>query len=152
AALLVLAVVVTLATPMSASAKRASTTTTLTCSVTSVTVNVSLSCTATVANVAGSRTTPPTGTVTFSGPAGGGAFQPATCTLSTGSCSTSYTPAPGSEGTQTLTATYVSDTGNSSSTDSRTIKVLQRPASVSIVCSPTTVFLGETTSCSAQVA
>src|SRR5207249_5842355 len=68
-----------------------STTTTVSCSPASVPDNVATSCTATVADSSGAGVITPTGTVTFTTNSTG-TFTSATCTLSAGACSVSYTP------------------------------------------------------------
>ena len=72
-------------------------------------VNIGTTCTATVSNVDSGDLVPATGTVTWSD-AQNGTTAPASCTLNgSASCSMTLTPAAGSEGTHTLTATYGGD-------------------------------------------
>src|SRR5207249_6618071 len=87
------------------------------CSPSSVPVNSASTCTATVADTGSGTVIRPGGTVSFSG--GSGTFSSGgTCTLpgaGTNSCSVDFTPAAGSEGSQTLTGTYGGDSNHSGS-------------------------------------
>src|SRR5204862_8098818 len=93
------------------------TSTSVVCSPSSVPVGDSTSCTATVADTGSGTTIRPGGTVSFSG--GRGTFSSGgTCTLpgaGTNCCSVDFTPAAGSEGSQTLTGTYGGDSNHSGS-------------------------------------
>jgi alpha-tubulin suppressor-like RCC1 family protein len=82
------------------------TTTTVGCTPNPDRMNNPTTCTATVADPVTPADTP-TGTVTWSG--GVGTFSSSTCTLSAGRCSVIFTPAPGSPGTQAITASYGGD-------------------------------------------
>ncbi|HVB95927.1 MAG TPA: pentapeptide repeat-containing protein [Nitrososphaerales archaeon] len=94
-----------------------STTTTVSCSPSSVNGASTTQCTA---NVSGSS---PTGTVTFRSSSGSGYFSPVNgqCTLSSGSCTVTYTDPQ--QGSPTITAAYGGDSinGPSSGTTSPTI-------------------------------
>src|SRR5207253_2071552 len=91
--------------------------TTVNCSPASVPVGVSTTCTATVADIGSGTSIRPGGTVTFSG--GTGTFSSGgTCILSgsgMNSCLVDFTPAVGSEKSQTLTDTYNKNTNHTSS-------------------------------------
>jgi len=88
------------------------TTMTVGCSPTPVAVNAQTACTATVTDTTAGTPVTPTGSVTF-GSSGAGTFSSASCSLSgtgaTASCLVGYTPAPGTEGTQTITVNYLGD-------------------------------------------
>jgi hypothetical protein len=75
-------------------------------------------CTATVADTK-SKTTKPTGTVTFSG--GTGAFGTPTCTLAAGKCTDTFTPS--AKGTDTLTASYGGSATEAASSGTAKLKV-----------------------------
>src|SRR5207249_2779561 len=85
-----------------------STSTAVSCTPLSVPVNSSTSCTVTVTDTDSGTSSTPTGSVSLTqSPLLSGSFSGSTCAaLSSGSCSFSYTPAPGSEGTITLTGSY----------------------------------------------
>jgi len=71
--------------------------------------------TATVTGTSSSQVTP-TGTVTWSDGNLGGIFNPSSCTISSGTCTTSYTAPLNYSGTITITTIYNGDTANSGST------------------------------------
>jgi hypothetical protein len=97
-----------------------STTTSVSCSPTTIAVGSSTTCTATVTGSS------PTGTVSFSSSSSGGAFNPTSCTLSSGSCSVSYSDSIA--GSPTITATYSGDANNAGSSGSTTITVTSPPS------------------------
>jgi hypothetical protein len=111
-----------------------STTTSVVCNPATVAVNQPTQCTATVTD-----TTSPSGTVSFSS-SGSGTFSAKSCRLastssSASSCSVSYVPNPGSEGTHAITGTYSGDSTHSGSSGSFSLTVTKRSTSTSVSCS-----------------
>jgi hypothetical protein len=88
------------------------TTMTLSCSPTPIAVEAQTSCTATVTDTDTGTPVPPSGPIAFTSDSAG-TFSSTSCspygTGATASCAVSYTPASGTEGTQTITATYLGD-------------------------------------------
>ena len=115
------------------------TTTSVSCSPLSVPVNVQTSCTATVADTAVGAAVTPTGSVTF-GSSAAGTFSPGSCSVSgtgaTATCKVSYTPSPGSEGRQTVTANYLGDNSHSGSASNFLLTVGTRSVSTTLSCAP----------------
>jgi hypothetical protein len=141
---------VVLASAGQASAKASTTTTITGCSPSTTTVvGQSITCTAMVnGNV-------PTGSVYWS-TKGAGTFSPSpppTCVLSivSGTCSITYTPS--STASTTINATYLGDVNNSPSAPSAALIITVNKAtpSVSLLCSPSSVPVGSSTTCTAQV-
>jgi hypothetical protein len=95
-----------------------STSTSVSCSPATVVLNVATTCTATVTDTAGAGATTPTGTVTFSS-SGGLFLLGATCSLSAGRCSVSYTPSL--LGSTTVTGSYGGDGAHARSSGSATV-------------------------------
>ncbi len=99
-----------------------------------------LTFTATVTDITNSQNTP-TGTVTWSDGNTGGVFGTPSCTLASGTCTTSYTPSTNSPSNVTITATYGGDgihqtnAGTSNlainSIHATTLSVTPNPATVS---------------------
>jgi len=79
-----------------------------------------------------SSPTNPTGTVSWSDGNTGGSFNPSSCTLSSGQCTTTYTPAANSPSSVTVTATYGGDNTHSGSTSTSQLSVIVLPASLSL--------------------
>ena len=111
------------------------------------------SCTATVQDTDGYARIPslttPIGTVTFSGEAlTYGTVSSPTCTLSSGSCTVTYTPYTGTESPPPviLNATYGGDSYHSASAGGTTLTVLH-PTSTSVACSPSTLMVNTETNC-----
>ncbi|HXW37463.1 MAG TPA: hypothetical protein VEJ36_06155 [Nitrososphaerales archaeon] len=131
-----------------------STSTSIICSLSSVPVNDPTSCTATVTDTSSGTPITPTGTIMFS-TTGAGTFSPIGCTLSGGSCSVNYTPDPGDEGTDTLSASYGGDASHSGSAsagaNSFSLTVTQRADSATLDCSPTSVPVEAPTTCEVVV-
>jgi len=124
--------------------------TTVSCTPSTGTVGVSEKCTSTVSNVPTFFGTLPSGTVTFTAsPSGSGV--PASCTLSSGSCSVMWTPASKSEGSYSITATYGSDATHAGSTSSSTALNIQTTTTTSISCSPATGSIGTKETCMVTV-
>lgn len=115
------------------------TTTSVTCSPTPVPVNAPTYCTATVTDAIVGTPVTPTGSVTF-GSSGAGTFSAASCSLygsgAIATCLVTYTPAPGTEGTQaTITASYPGDSTHLGSTSaSFTITPEKRSTSTTLSC------------------
>src|SRR5204862_4296349 len=117
----------------------------------SVAVNAPTACTATVADVDGGTASTPTGTVSWSSDASG-SFSAATCTLDGGgSCSVSYTPAPGSEGTHNVTGSYLGDADHAVSQGVAAVTATQRSTNTAVSCLPATVPVNAATTCTATV-
>jgi hypothetical protein len=117
------------------------------CVPSTVIVGSSSTCTATVIGYN------PTGTVSFiqaSGTATTSLTTPATCPLVSGSCGVSVsTSGVGGAG---IVATYQNDTNNLSSTSpSTTLTVNQASSTTQVVCSPPTLVVGQTATCTATV-
>jgi hypothetical protein len=113
-------------------------------------VSVSEKCTTTVTNGDSGYATKASGTITISGlPAGSGVS--ASCTLSTGSCSVTWTPASKSEGSYSITATYGGDTTHTGSTSPATTLKIQTTTTTSISCSPATRSIGTKETCTVTV-
>src|SRR5439155_11340503 len=77
----------------------------------------------------------PTGTVTFTS-SGSGTFSSATCTLSGGSCSVTYTPSAVGTGTHTITASYSGDTRPAASTGATEVRVNKGCTITPVRCTP----------------
>src|SRR2546422_1214190 len=117
------------------------TTTIVTCSPSSVVANQSSTCTATVTDTSSSGATTPTGNVTFT-PGG-------TCTLVSGSCSVAVTPS--TSGTLSISASYNGDSAHAASAGSTSITVNKRATITAVSCSPASVQVGQSTTCTASV-
>ncbi|TMI57412.1 PKD domain-containing protein, partial [Candidatus Bathyarchaeota archaeon] len=133
-----------------------STTTSVSCTPSSVVVNQAATCTATVTDTASSGQTAPTGTVTFTS-SGTGSFTGSPCTLgsptsNSASCQVTYTPS--GVGSHGITGAYGGDANHGSSTSSPvfSLAVTLRTTSTSVSCNPSTVAVGQATSCTATVA
>ena len=133
-------------------ATQIATTTIVSCSPNPTSRNVASTCTATVSDNGGA-TLRPTGTVRFSAsPSGDGSFSSTTCTLSSGSCSVSFTPSV-SGVSVTITASYQGDTDHTVSSGSTVLTVSSgggRSTSTSISCS-SPVAVNSPTTCTATV-
>ena len=135
------------------------TTTTLSCSPSPGIVGVSESCTATVTNVDSAYNAQAHGTVTFSGTLPSG--MPTSCTLAGGtgtsiSCSATWTPGSGTEGTgYSISASFGGDstfiTHVASSTSSATSLHIQTSTTTTLSCSPSPGIAGVSESCTATV-
>ncbi|MDA4125615.1 MAG: Ig-like domain repeat protein [Thaumarchaeota archaeon] len=122
----------------------------LSCASALTTVNTPLSCTATVSDASGTSPQAPTGGVNFAS-TGAGSFSPATCTVHSGTCSSTYTPRAGSEGSATITSVYSGDPNYGPSSASIVISVDQRLSSTTLDCAPSTVPVNAPTICTATV-
>jgi hypothetical protein len=126
--------------------------TSVSCTPTSISVGSVTSCTASVSAASGSTTSAlPSGTVTFS--AANGDFTPgASCQLSAGSCTVSFTPSRGSEGSISIGAGYSGDENHLASAASPiTVTATTRSVTVSVVCSPASTLPFSNTTCTATV-
>ncbi len=126
----------------SLSVELASTTTSAACSPSSTEVGSFTVCTSKVVGVN------ETGTVTWTS-TGNGTFQATSCLLKSGECSVVYTPY--SPQSTTLKATYGGDVNNENSSYSFSLPVTKTSTTVTLSCSPATIFEGETSSCTATV-
>src|SRR5206468_8304142 len=107
--------------------------TSVSCSPSSVPVNSPSTCTATVADNDSGTSVRPSGAVSFSSDASGTFSSGGTCTLpisGTNSCSVSYTPAAGSEGTHVIGAAYSGDADHLSSQGTFNLTVTKRPTTL----------------------
>src|SRR5579872_2936956 len=98
-------------------------------------------CTATVTDTAGGGATSPTGTVTFSSDASSTFDPSSSCTLNprtspSSSCMVNYFPSAGSEGLNSLTASYGGDSTHAGSQSGYQIEVYDRPTATSVTCTP----------------
>jgi hypothetical protein len=114
-------------------------------------VNESVTCTATVTDTATGVTAPPTGVVNWAITSGSGSLSTLSCTLSSSTCSVTYTPAPGSEGLQTLNAAYAGDVDHTPSSADATLSTTTRSSSVVAQCANGTDAVNESVTCTATV-
>jgi hypothetical protein len=132
------------------------TSTTVSCNLPSVAVNQPTQCTAIVTDTSPGTPISPGGTVSFSSSSSGSFTPPNPCTLSpttssTSSCSVSYTPNLGSEGTHVITGTYSGDSTHSVSSGTFNLDVKQRTTSTSVSCPVSTLTDHHSTPCTATV-
>jgi len=121
-----------------------STTTTIGCTPSSLMVNVPTTCQAMVNNADSSVSLSPSGAVSFESSGPGAFTSSASCTLiqfndTAGDCSVSYTPGPGGEGIQQISADFLGDAYHTGSAGNGILSVSQRSASLSMRCSPSIV-------------
>ncbi|HEX4921707.1 MAG TPA: Ig-like domain repeat protein, partial [Candidatus Bathyarchaeia archaeon] len=133
-----------------------SSTATLLCGASTLTVGSNDPCTATIRDTSVGAPITPTGGASFFLDASSTSF--AGCTSLTpvnstsATCTVTFTPASGSEGSHSITAKYSGDTDHSSSTSSTSnVSVVQRTTSTGISCSPSTLSVGQATTCTATV-
>src|SRR6266571_3264508 len=130
-----------------------STLTAITCA-SPVVINQASSCTATVTDTDVSTTITPTGSVAFTLSAGttGGVLSAASCTLAAGSCSVTFQGSTGA-GSATVTGTYGGDANHNASPASpaATITVNKDNTSTAVVCTPSSIAIGGTSTCAATV-
>src|SRR2546427_4521316 len=125
------------------------TATVVNCSPSSVIVNQASTCTATVSDTSTISPTTPTGTVTFAETGPAGSFSSTSCSLSSGSCSVTFTPA--ASGNALVTGTYGGDSSHGGSTSAAaSITVDPRTTSTALVCS-SPVFVNQASSCTVTV-
>ena len=134
------------------------TSTTFTCPLSAGTVGVVELCTATVANVYSGYNIEATGTVTFSGTLPPG--MPTSCSLTEGTgnintCPDNWIPASGTEGSYSISASYIGWAGDSTHGTSSTISpfslTIQTATSTSVGCSPSVGTVGVLETCTATV-
>jgi hypothetical protein len=112
------------ATPIGVTATTRSVTVSVSCSPSSFSFLASTTCTVTVADSDVGTPIDPTGMVSFSDNGAGGGFSAPGCTLSSGSCSVTYTgPIVLLPTGITITATYSGDTDHRGGSDMTTVTV-----------------------------
>jgi hypothetical protein len=130
------------------------TTASISCSPSPVTVGDTTNCTATItASAAGAG--PPTGSVAFT-TNGPGRFSVTGCALPAGSgttsaCKFTYSPSAVGPGTHQLTARYSGDGAHAASQGSDPLGVAEDSTNTAVSCSPRSVAVGKTTTCTATV-
>ena len=94
-----------------------------------------------------------TGSVTWNDNGAGGIFNPPSCTLSSGSCMTSYTPSLSPPSTITITASYSGDSGHLSSSGIASLTTNQQLHTTSTTITPSsgTTSAGSASTFSVQV-
>jgi large repetitive protein len=128
-----------------------STSTSVSCTPASVAVGEKVSCTATVTDSSGGSASTPGGTVSWSSN-GAGNFSSSSCTLNgSGSCSVDYTPSAVGTGTHTITGSYDGDASHTGSSGSYELTVTKRSTSTSVSCTPATVVVDDSSTCTATV-
>jgi Bacterial Ig-like domain (group 1)/Bacterial Ig-like domain (group 3)/Calx-beta domain len=130
-----------------------STNTSVTCAPSTVAVDESTTCTATVSS---GGTSPPTGSVSWSSDGSGsfssGGSPTTSCTLNaSGSCSVTYTPTAVGSGSHTVSGSYGGDANHLASAGSDAVAVTKRSTDTSVTCSPSTVAVDASTTCTATV-
>jgi hypothetical protein len=125
---------------------KAYTSTAVNCLPGSIDASGSSTCTASVSG--GSS---PTGTVSFGSSSATGSFSPsASCTLSSGTCSVSYSDT--ASGSPTITGTYSGDSGNYGSIGYGSVTVTGLSVTnTAVSCSPQSVAIGAPSDCTATV-
>ncbi|TMI51028.1 PKD domain-containing protein [Candidatus Bathyarchaeota archaeon] len=119
------------------------------CSPSSVIVNQASTCTATVSDTSTISPITPTGTVTFAETGPAGSFSSISCSLSSGSCSVTFTPT--AIGNALVTGTYGGDSSHGGSTSATAgITVNPRTTSTALNCS-SPVVVNQASSCTATV-
>ena len=102
----------------------------------------SVTFTATVKDTSSSPTTP-TSSVSWSDGNGGGTFDQSSCTLSSGSCTVSYTPSANPPNAVTISASYNGDNTHQTSTGSSQLSTnVLHPTTASITPNPATFSVG----------
>lgn len=128
------------------------TTTNIACGPDTLPVNAPTICTVTVSD-AGSGLSTPTGNVTM-GSSKPGTFGGA-CTLSgvgpTATCTVSYTPKPGSEGKNRISAYYAGDADQGLSAATFDVQAMTRETSTSVSCAAGTSPVNDESTCTATV-
>jgi hypothetical protein len=118
-------------------------TTSISCAPSPAMVTLASTCTAT------ERGDSPTGTIAWAAN-GNGTFSKSSCTLSSGTCSVSYTPsAPPSS--VTITASYGGDTYNPGSSANYSLSAGKDVTTETVRCTPSPAATGSTTTCTASV-
>ena len=138
------------------------TSTSVSCTPPSVNVGQATTCTATVLDTTSGSPSTPTGTVTFSSDSDGSFTNPGTtCTLApigttsrTAACHVDYTPNSAGSGTHTITGTYGGDSGHAGGSGHTGLTVgpaTNRPTSTAAACAPSSITVGQATTCTATV-
>jgi hypothetical protein len=127
-----------------------STTVSASCTPATLPVSSATTCTATVSDTDTPVATTPGGTVTWSVNSGAGTFS-GTCTLSGGTCTTGFTPAPGAEGVNSLHAAYNGDVDHATSATDTSVTATQRTESMAASCVPASDPVNAATTCTATV-
>lgn len=130
-----------------------STTTTVGCAP-SASVNQAVNCTATIADSSSGAAISPTGTATLSA-IGTGTLSAPSCALNVGtsssSCQFSYTPTAIGTGSHSISAYYSGDGSHDQSSGAATVIVTPRTTSATLACEPTSVAIGQATTCTVSV-
>ncbi len=85
----------------------------------------------------------PSGTISWSDANTGGTFSSASCTLSSGSCNVSYTPASNSPSTVSITASYAGDSTHSASSGKSQLSINQISTSLQLTADQTYYAFGD---------
>ncbi len=121
------------------------TSTTVTLNTATVSSGGTASFTVQVSDTSSSPTTP-TGTISWSDDDAGGTFNPSSCTLSSGSCTTSYIPSTSPPSSVTITASYGGDSAHATSSGIFTLTINQiNPTSTTVTPNTATLSSGGTT-------
>ena len=126
--------------------------TSVNCAPSTVLTNYGSSCTVTVADTATGTPITPTGTVSFtrSGTSTGSFTPSASCNLSSGSCTVTFTPT--SAGSSKITGSYGGDNVHyTSSGISGFVNSTLRTSSIAFTCHPTNNMINNYTSCTVTV-
>src|SRR2546426_320312 len=126
------------------------TTTGVVCTPSQVPVESPTTCTATVFDASAGTKSPPSGTVSWAS-SGSGTFSSTTCMLTAGQCSVSYTPTAIGSGIHTITADYGGDSTHAPSSGTTTVTVRARTTNTMVSCSPPSVPVDDSTTCTATV-
>src|SRR6185437_9697939 len=93
------------------------------------------------------------GTVTWSDGDAGGVFSPSSCTISSGSCTTTYTPSTHTPNLVTVTATFASNTDYSGSTGASGLSISKKHNTTTTVSpNPLTLAQGSKVQLTASLA
>ena len=142
-------------TPGEVEAFEARTLTAPSCQPGTVGVGQSATCTATVTDYGLGEATP-TGTVSFTTDSSGSFGGTAGCTLSEGStgtssCQVTYTPSSAGSGSHVLTASYSGDDAHAPGIAQTTVAIDRVTTSTAVSCTPASVVVGQTASCTATI-
>jgi Bacterial Ig-like domain (group 3) len=135
------------------------TSTSVTCSPTTITVGSATTCTATSTDTSAGTPTVLTGTVLFSSSSSASTFTTSTCTLSgsgaSATCQVIYTSAGSAPRGDLVLAAYTGDASHAISSNTFQVQIMSqqiRSTTTTVLCTPSTVFLGQPTQCIAAVA
>jgi len=125
------------------------TSTSISCTPSTITVTETSTCTVTIVDTINSESTP-SGTVGFSSSSSTVGTVGASCTLTAGKCTVTFTGA--APGTATVTGTYDGDsTHNGSTVTSNIITVEKDNTSTVVACTPSSIVPSGTSTCTATV-